>query len=75
VNISQVIEGFRATIRQAGLIAPDIIEPNGKLHRFASNGKPGDWRTGASREARPVYRPAASRGRARGAMSHNEATS
>ena len=33
---------FRDAIRSAGLIPPDMIEPDGKLHRFASNGKNGD---------------------------------
>jgi putative DNA primase/helicase len=36
------IEQFRDEIRSAGLIPPDMIEPDGKLHRFASNGKRGD---------------------------------
>jgi putative DNA primase/helicase len=33
---------FRDAIQAAGLIPPDVIEPDGKLHRFASNGKHGD---------------------------------
>ncbi len=33
---------FSDAIREAGLTAPDNIEADGKLHRFASNGKPGD---------------------------------
>lgn len=33
---------FRDAIHSAGLIAPDTIEADGKLHRFASNGKQGD---------------------------------
>jgi putative DNA primase/helicase len=33
---------FRDAIQSAGLIPPDVIEPDGKLHRFASNGKHGD---------------------------------
>ena len=36
------IEQFCNAIRSAGLIPPDMIEPDGKLHRFASNGKRGD---------------------------------
>lgn len=33
---------FRAAIQAAGLTAPDTIEADGKLHRFASNGRRGD---------------------------------
>ena len=33
---------FAEAIRSAGLIPPDTIEADGTLHRFASNGKPGD---------------------------------
>ena len=33
---------FREAIRSAGLQPPDIIEADGKLHRFSSNGKRGD---------------------------------
>ena len=36
------IDQFRAAIQSAGLIPPDMIEPDGKLHRFASNGTRGD---------------------------------
>ena len=36
------IDQFRAAIQSAGLIPPDMIEPDGKLHRFASNGARGD---------------------------------
>lgn len=35
-------DGFRKAIEAAGLIPPDVIETDGKLHRFASNGKRGD---------------------------------
>ncbi len=35
-------EQFRAAIHGAGLHPPEVIEPDGKLHRFASNGKRGD---------------------------------
>lgn len=33
---------FRDAIRAAGLTPPDVIEADGKLHRFASNGKRND---------------------------------
>ena len=33
---------FRDAIQSAGLIPPDVIEADGKLRRFASNGKRGD---------------------------------
>jgi len=33
---------FRDAITAAGLTPPDVIEADGKLHRFASNGKRGD---------------------------------
>ena len=36
------IDQFRAAIADAGLHPPQIIEPDGKLHRFPSNGKPSD---------------------------------
>ena len=36
------IDEFRAAIQSAGLSPPDTIEPDGKLHRFASNGMRGD---------------------------------
>lgn len=36
------IEQFRTTIQDAGLHPPEAIEPDGKLHRFSSNGKRGD---------------------------------
>jgi putative DNA primase/helicase len=38
----EAIEQFRAAIHRAGLLAPEVIEPDGKLHRFASNGKRSD---------------------------------
>lgn len=34
--------GFRDAIVASGLTAPDVIEADGKLHRFSSNGKSGD---------------------------------
>ena len=36
------IEQFRTAIHNAGLTPPEVIEPDGKLHRFASNGKRSD---------------------------------
>ncbi len=36
------IEQFRDAIRFAGLEPPDVIEAEGKLRRFATNGKRGD---------------------------------
>jgi putative DNA primase/helicase len=36
------ISQFRDAIRSAGLMPPDIIEADGALHRFSSNGKRGD---------------------------------
>jgi putative DNA primase/helicase len=36
------IDQFRAAIQSAGLSPPETIEPDGKLHRFASNGMRGD---------------------------------
>src|SRR3569833_3964177 len=40
--MGQAIEQFRAAIHRAGLSPPDVIEPDGKLQRFASNGRRGD---------------------------------
>lgn len=40
--MSEAIEQFRAAINSAGLHPPEIIEPDGKLHRFPSNGKRND---------------------------------
>ena len=36
------IEQFRAAIQSAGLTPPEVIEADGKLRRFASNGERGD---------------------------------
>ncbi|MEB2352017.1 MAG: hypothetical protein OZ924_11445, partial [Burkholderiaceae bacterium] len=36
------IEQFRAAIRAAGLTPPDVIEADGKLRRFGTNGKRSD---------------------------------
>jgi putative DNA primase/helicase len=36
------LEQFRAAIEDAGLEAPDFIKPDGKLHRFASDGRRSD---------------------------------
>jgi hypothetical protein len=33
---------LRAAIQEAGLHPPEVIEPDGNLHRFPSNGKRGD---------------------------------
>ena len=33
---------FRAAIQGAGLTPPEVIEPDGRIHRFSSNGKRGD---------------------------------
>jgi putative DNA primase/helicase len=38
----EYIEQFRAAIRTAGISPPEVIEADGKLHRFSSNGKRGD---------------------------------
>ncbi|NJD18194.1 MAG: toprim domain-containing protein, partial [Gemmatimonadetes bacterium] len=35
-------DGFRAAIERAGLTPPAEVIPDGKLHRFSSNGKRGD---------------------------------
>lgn len=40
--MSNHIAQFREAIRSAGLIPPDVIEPDGKIHRYSSNGKRGD---------------------------------
>ena len=40
--MNESIEQFRAALHSAGLNPPQVIEPDGKLHRFASNGKPTD---------------------------------
>ena len=39
---SNPIEQFRDAIITAGLTAPESIKADSKLHRFSSNGKPGD---------------------------------
>lgn len=36
------IQQFQDAIRSAGLTPPDMIETDGRLRRFASNGKRGD---------------------------------
>jgi putative DNA primase/helicase len=41
-SISDPIEQFREAIQAAGITPPNIIEADGKLRRFSSNGKPGD---------------------------------
>ena len=40
--MNSAIDQFRGAIESAGLIAPAMIEADGKLRRFASNGKRGD---------------------------------
>ena len=40
--MSDPIEHFRLAIAAAGLEAPDSINPDGAIHRFATNGKRGD---------------------------------
>lgn len=37
-----VEEAFRSAIAAAGLTPPDVVEPDGTLHRFSTNGKRGD---------------------------------
>jgi len=39
---SDALDQFRNAIKSSGLIPPDMIEPDGKLRRFPSNGKRGD---------------------------------
>lgn len=39
---SDTVTQFRAAIAGAGLQPPPVIEPDGRLHRFASNGRRGD---------------------------------
>ncbi|HYF60779.1 MAG TPA: DUF927 domain-containing protein [Burkholderiaceae bacterium] len=36
------VDQFRDAIRKAGLTPPDVIEADGQLHRFSSNGRRGD---------------------------------
>lgn len=38
----EAIEQFRAAIHNTGLTPPEVIEPDGRLHRFAANGKRSD---------------------------------
>ena len=33
---------FESAIQAAGLVTPDVIEPDGEIHRFSSSGKRGD---------------------------------
>src|SRR5262245_19932940 len=43
MNVEETsIQQFRTAMQDAGLHPPRIIEPDGKLHRFASNGERGD---------------------------------
>lgn len=41
-NSTTFLDQFCAAICNAGLIPPEVIESDGRLHRFASNGKPND---------------------------------
>lgn len=41
-TMGEGLDRFRDAIKAAGLTPPDAIEPDGELHRFASNGKRGD---------------------------------
>ena len=36
------INAFKDSIASAGLIPPDVIHADGKLHRFSASGKRGD---------------------------------
>ena len=38
----RAVQQFRTAIQEAGLHPPEVIEADGKLHRFPSNGKRGD---------------------------------
>ena len=40
--MSDPIEHFRLAIAAAGLIAPELIDADGAIHRFSTNGKQGD---------------------------------
>jgi len=40
--MTDAVQQFRDAIQSAGLIPPDVIEADGKLRRFASNGKKAD---------------------------------
>jgi putative DNA primase/helicase len=42
MNHSDAIKQFRDTMRARGIVPPDMIEADSKLHRFSSNGKRGD---------------------------------
>jgi hypothetical protein len=42
MDAGEAIEQFCAAIHNAGLSQPEVIEPDGKLHRFATNGRPKD---------------------------------
>ena len=41
-DTDEAIAQFRTAIRDAGLTPPESIEPDGRLHRFSSNGQPRD---------------------------------
>src|SRR5438046_2073585 len=40
--MTDAIDQFRTAIQGAGRHPPEAIEPDGRLHRFASNGERGD---------------------------------
>jgi putative DNA primase/helicase len=42
MDAGEAIEQFCPAIHNAGLSQPEVIEPDGKLHRFATNGHPKD---------------------------------
>lgn len=41
-HFMEVVPQFQDAIRSAGLTPPEMLEADGRLHRFASNGKRGD---------------------------------
>ncbi len=41
-TMNNAIEKFRQAIANSGITPPDEIEPDGRVHRFSSNGKHGD---------------------------------
>ena len=40
--MSATIDQFRTAIQEAGITPPDVVETDGRLHRFGTNGKVGD---------------------------------
>jgi putative DNA primase/helicase len=49
------LDQFRASLVAAGLVPPDVIVADGTLHRFASDGRPGDDAGWYVANAGPVY--------------------